>query len=777
MSENKIKILIIDDDDVDRMVIKRALKDSGLEADVFNATDMETGTVLAFEEEFACIFLDYSLPGNNGFEFLENYVSKKGNSPVILVTSSEDETIAIEAIKKGARDFIHKNQITADVIRKILSTSAYHKHGGGETSKMPPKISELTTILEKVISDSPIIIFSIDQNGNFTFLKGNGLSNLNLAANEIIGKSIFDNGLNLPMQLGDYKNALYGNNFISIVELGNFFYQVHYIPVFDSYKIIIGMNGIAYNITFLKQKEKELRETLATSEETQKIKDSFLANMSHEVRTPIHGIMNLTDILLKTKISEEQLKYLDAIKKSADSLSVIINDILDLSKIEAQKMRFENAQFNLREIVYSITEIFKPRAKEKNLKLILNYDDNLSEFLNGDPVRLSQVINNLLSNAIKFTHVGEVRMDVLMEEKNEKFYLVTFRVSDTGIGIPQHKLTSIFDSFSQAGDDITRKYGGTGLGLNICKKLVELQGGMISVESTPNKGSSFTFKLPFESISFEDVSPSINLNSNTVTSYTKELKILVVEDNDINRMVINIMTRDWNFKTDNAINGAAALEMIEQNNYDVVLMDIEMPGLNGYQTAEHIRKKLVAPKNSIPILAMTAHANSSEKEKCLDAGMNDYISKPFEASELKNKIISLSESSQVIVRGSDQAAAGISTERLTNLSFLRQLADNNENFFKDFITLFLQNAPQTISDLSTSLENKDWKGVRQAAHKIKPTLSYLGMKEEHLAAVRIEESAKNLQDLEEIPALTRKIKDSCNKAYAELEQELKIISI
>jgi len=206
-------------------------------------------------------------------------------------------------------------------------------------------------------------------------------------------------------------------------------------------------------------------------------------------------------------------------------------------------------------------------------------------------------------------------------------------------------------------------------------------------------------------------------------------------------------------------------------------MDIEMPGMNGYKTTEHVRKKLLAPKNVIPILAMTAHANSSEREKCLNAGMNDYVSKPFNAIELKSKIIELCISATSISNGANEKISETSTERLTNLTFLRQLADNNESFFKEFISLFLQNAPGTIRDLEASFEKKDWNGVRQAAHKIKPTLSYLGMKEIHLAALKTEENARDQKNLDEIPGSIEKIKKACAQAYLELEKELKEISI
>lgn len=771
MSDKKIKILIIDDDNVDRLIIKRALNDAGISAEILTATDVETGYAIAIREEFKCIFLDYNLPGNSGFEFLEAYISKKGTSPVIFVTSHADESLASAAIKKGASHFLLKNMITAESISKLLSDGSNFKNTGSGMGEEIQPTADIELKLDTIIANTSLIIFSIDENGCFNLFKGKGTENLQLTSDQIYGRSIFETGNFLPVQPADYKNALLNNCCQTFVEMNDQFYEVHFIPVINNENKTVGMHGLVMDITSVKKNELELKNSLVSSEETQKIKEMFLANMSHEIRTPIHGIMNLTDILLKTKITSEQHKYLDAIKKSADNLRVIINDILDLSKIEAHKMTFENTTFNLRETVQTVIEIFQPRASEKKLDLILNYDQDLPECINGDSVRLSQVINNLISNAIKFTHEGYVKMEVCIEEKNEKFCLVSFKISDTGIGIPQHKLNSIFDSFSQAGDDITRKYGGTGLGLSICKSLVELQGGMISVESKPGEGSMFMFRLAFENIRDNEINTSATIKNATEATFNKELRILVVEDNDVNRMVINIMMRDWKWKIDNAADGSIAIDMIEQNNYDLVLMDIEMPGMNGYKTTEHIRKNLPSSKNAIPILAMTAHANLSEKEKCLNAGMNDYVSKPFDAAELKSKIIELCSSA------TNGKTIEASTERFTNLTFLRQLADNNESFFKEFISLFLQNAPETIKDLETSFEKKDWNGVCQAAHKIKPTLSYLGMKESHLAAVKTEENAKNQKNLDEIPELIEKIKKACDKAYLELEQELKEISI
>lgn len=772
MPENRIKVLIIDDDDIDRMMIKRALKLSGFNADIFTAVDIETGKALAAEDSFQYIFLDYSLPGNNGFDFLDYYKEINGTAPIIMVTSRGDENLAVEAMKKGAFDYIPKNMLTAESVSRIFRSSG-KKVEVKEQSGLNVAVSNDENELTIAIESAPIIIFKINSEGVFTLFKGNGADEIIAGVGAVTGKSIYETGNTLPVQLKDYKDAIDGKTLSSSVQFNERFYEVHFITVKKNDDSNAEVSGIILNVTSAKKSEQELKSALQISEDAQKIKEQFLANMSHEIRTPIHGILNLSDILLKSELLPEQRKFLSAIKKSADNLLVIINDILDLSKINADKLTFENIRFNLRELVDMIIEMFKPRAAEKNISLLLNYADTLPEFITGDSVRLSQLMNNLISNAIKFTHEGRVTVDIFPAEKNEKQTLISFKVSDTGIGIPQHKLSGIFDSFTQAGNDITRMYGGTGLGLSICKSLVELQGGMITVESTLNEGSTFTFSLSYENTEAIATDDTKQLAEQTDFSDLK-LKLLVVEDNDINRLVVNKMMSDWNFQIENASNGSTAIDMIEENEYDIVLMDIEMPGMNGYETVEHIRTKLTAAKKNIPVLAMTAHANTEEKEKCKKAGMNDYISKPFDSLELKEKLLSLHRTANT---AKNYPALKEANERFTNLLFLRELSENNDTFFRDFIQLFLQNAPVSISDLETCLKKEDWEGVRQAAHKIKPSLSYLGMKNLHELAATIEENAKQKKDLQTIGKMIQAIAETCKIAYTELEQELKALHV
>jgi len=384
----------------------------------------------------------------------------------------------------------------------------------------------------------------------------------------------------------------------------------------------------------------ELTKAKKELEESMKVKEQFMANMSHEIRTPMNSVIGFTDLLLKTPLIPEQKQYIDAVKTSGKNLLVIINDILDFSKLESGKLKFEQINFRLSEVISMITELMLPKSSEKNIRLSTKIDQRVPDNLIGDPTRLNQILLNLVGNGVKFTNHGEVKISVEVLSETDDTVELKFSITDTGIGIPEDKLNSLFKAFTQVSNEATRKYGGTGLGLAIAKQLVELQGGTIAVQSKVDVGSTFSFILKFK----KNNNPVVEGEKNIEKADRKELEglsVLLVEDNLLNQMLAKKVLSDWKLKVEVAENGIIAIDKLNKNNYDFILMDIQMPEMDGYEATQHIRKNLLPPKNETPIIAMTAHALTGEAEKCINAGMNDYISKPFDSNVLYSKIVSV----------------------------------------------------------------------------------------------------------------------------------------
>ncbi len=495
-----------------------------------------------------------------------------------------------------------------------------------------------------------------------------------------------------------------------------------------------------------------------------KAKQQFLSNMSHEIRTPMNAIIGFTKVVLNTELSTKQKEYLNAIKMSGDSLIVLINDILDLAKVDAGKMIFEKIPFKLASSISAMLHLFESKILEKNLVLIKEYDERIPKVLMGDPLRLHQIILNLVSNAVKFTSQGSITVSVRMLSEDEKIVKIKFAVEDTGIGIASEKISRIFENFQQASSHTSRLYGGTGLGLAIVKQLIEPQGGSLSVTSKLNEGSEFSFILSFEKTDAEVALDAELLDLNTEI---KNIKVLVVEDIALNQLLMKTILDEFGFECDIAENGKIAIDKMNDKSYDLILMDLQMPVMNGFETTEYIRNKM---HSEIPIMALTADVTTVDLAKCKSVGMNDYIAKPVDERILYSKMISLiRKQDDIKVNDTSFIQARL---KCTDLEYLMQRTKSSPALMMEMISLYLEQTPPLIKSMKKSLRDKDWHSLYSAVHKMIPSFSIVGISVDfENMAKKVQEFATTQQYADGIPELVLQLEKVCNQACEELEVE------
>lgn len=539
----------------------------------------------------------------------------------------------------------------------------------------------------------------------------------------------------------------------------------------------IGAVMIARDITEQKRIQNELTEAkiiaetaTKNAEEAVKTKQQFLSNMSHEIRTPMNAIIGFTKVVLKTELNAKQKEYLMAIKMSGDALIVLINDILDLAKVDAGKMTFEKTPFKLNLSIIAMLHLFETKIQEKNLQLITNYDSKIPEVLLGDPIRLHQIILNLVSNAVKFTHKGTITVSVALIKETKDKATLKFSIADTGIGIKEKKINEIFENFTQATSSTSRLFGGTGLGLAIAKQLVEAQNGQMEVKSKVNKGSTFSFTLDFAKTHVDAVLEPEIVELNTDI---KDTKILVVEDMELNQLLMKTILDDFGFECDITANGKLAIEKLETKNYDIILMDLQMPEMNGFEATIYIRNVL---KLQVPIIALTADVTTVDVEKCRAVGMNDYIAKPVDERLLYSKLIAFSKKPILIIEHTIGEEKKKDTFKYIDMSYLNKLTKSDPNLMSDMIKAYLEQTPSLILSIKQSLVDKDWKKLQAAIHKMIPSFSIMGINPDALSmAKKIHEYAYTIEINEEINELVLELEKNCSQACLELEDELKKI--
>ncbi|HBL75739.1 MAG: hypothetical protein A2W90_17295 [Bacteroidetes bacterium GWF2_42_66] len=578
------------------------------------------------------------------------------------------------------------------------------------------------------------------------------------ALNRIITKGV-DNSVEI-------RNILPDGSVIYILARG--------VPIFKNGKVV-KIIGTLFDITERKKIEEDIRKAKEKAEESTKAKELFLANTSHEIRTPMNAIVGVTELLKKTPLNSQQLEYLGIIENSADNLLNIINDILDISKIESNVLTLEKSTFDLKEIVNTVINTVKFKAHKKNidLKCFCPLQDK-EIILTGDSLRLEQVLLNLTDNAIKFTNRGMVELNLSLLIETDDSCRIRFEIKDTGIGISSEKLEIIFNEFYQADTSTTRLYGGTGLGLSISKKLIGLMGGQLKVKSTLGEGTTFFFTLEFEKGKNPEPEAETNKTLQPELSVLSNIRTLLVEDQEFNQYVAKRMLETMKATVDIASNGKIAIEKLSANDYDVILMDIQMPVMDGVEATRFIREHMEKPKSEIPIIALTAHALKDDDKKYLSLGMNGYLSKPFKSDNLSSiirKTLALQRNIQT-----ENISAEINQPKhvLYDLALFRNMAGNDTVFLQNLVNTFIQSARKGFRDINLNIQAFNYKGIRTSAHSVKPGFKMIERTDIFEMLEQIEKLAEEKAEMSKISTSVLELEKVFGSIQAEMEKETRV---
>jgi PAS domain S-box-containing protein len=544
--------------------------------------------------------------------------------------------------------------------------------------------------------------------------------------------------------------------------------------LYDNAGNVVGGAGIHMDITSQKKLQEELETARRQAEEAQQAQKEFLAGMSHEIRTPLNAIIGMSHLLEETNLDPRQTEYVRILKHASNILLGIVSDILDISRIEAGEIRINQREFNLRELIQSLRQTFELKVGSRPVTVTAELEAALNTWLIGDDMLLNQILINLLGNAEKFTHEGEIAIKATVENWQENKIWIRFRICDTGIGIKKEKLELIFQDYKQAEEEIREQYGGSGLGLAIAKQLVNFQGGEISVEEMPGFNTCFSFTIPFMDSRKPLVVNAAAKSRKQVQRSFEGARVLVVEDNPMNLRYIMSLLEKYKIYYQLATNGPDASWFLESKQYDLILMDIRIPGMNGLELAQHIRADENKPNVATPVIATTAVAMESTATMARMAGITDILTKPYTPDQLLqifNKY--LNEDETELIMEEVQNISGFEFSEDLDVKYLTDLYENNISYAADLFEIFIRTIREELDKLSLVLDNKDWNLMKFQVHKLKPNFAMVGLTWISAKMQELENIFRNnLQpDETEVMQLFKDVRSEVDKFYPLIEEQ------
>jgi signal transduction histidine kinase/CheY-like chemotaxis protein len=802
--EENLHILLIEDNSAEAFLLQESLSEVDHPPDVIHAEKLDEALTYLRERKIDAILLDLALPDSEGLATLVRTNAAADYLPIIVLTGLEDEAVAIEAVRKGAQDYLLKGQTGARQLVQTIHRAIERKRleralaQSAQRNLLLAEISAkvvartdleglLTTVVEgarKLTSARISCSGAGYENGKFRVRK---FSQTGGVADSAYKETCQNEGVYLELVNQNESVRLSDKELRGHARWWGLTEDATALRGFMGARLVDVRGQTAGSIIvsdregggeFTEEDEALLRQlALITSLALQHIeartaaeaasvaKSQFLANMSHELRTPMNAILGMTDLALAEELPPMVRDYLQTARDSADVLLEILNEILDLSRIEAGRFELESTSFSLYKAVEQVIKTLRVRAREKGLGLIYNLPSHVPDLLIGDPLRFRQILMNLVDNAIKFTHTGKIVVKAELREQTPETVKLEFAVSDTGIGISPEDRDRIFSPFTQADASTTRNYGGTGLGLTISRKFVELMNGQIWVESHPNQGSTFYFTVCLK-VPQKAARETFEIGYMPERAGRKRsLRVLLAEDTPTNQKLAEHLLTKRGHIVEIARNGQQALEMVEQRAYDVILMDVQMPVMDGIQATRAIRDLPNLAKAMLPIIAMTAHALKEDAEKCLAAGMDAYVSKPIQAEEFIELVELLGEAEigeelPLQAAGDEDGGMGFSTAKLfeSDLETQSSLGSSDldfdlaeavkrcfgkYDFFVDLANSFSHEADDSLRAMNEACLQGSADAVRNAAHQLKNTVVYLGSQPTTDAIVKAEDAAKS----------------------------------